>query len=291
MSKRMTLPILLILAGVSTGMLVIFAYAMSGGRTSITGALLTAAVVCIVTGSVLAFSRLLDRFVKPFMDELQADIDDDLQDLKERRLTSTFWMVLFVGIALFVFSFFVFRFHKLEAMWGSVPVVIPTFIAVALLAWYLPRTRWFKGFNQHTPMWVFFIPTFGLVLSMWLGLTRTENLGILRAPRQETIGFVYNQFGSRAVEQGANGLDFFFSFVDLPDCDNDVCGVIFMVVLLVVLTVVLVGGSASIPHFWLFSGSILLGIMVLIALHDVRLRKPSTDLTTQASSDRQYHPR
>jgi hypothetical protein len=28
-----------------------------------------------------------------------------------------------------------------------------------------------------------------------------------------------------------------------------------------------------IPHFWLLSGSILLGIMVLIAIHDLRIRR------------------
>jgi len=28
-----------------------------------------------------------------------------------------------------------------------------------------------------------------------------------------------------------------------------------------------------IPHFWLFSGSILLSIMALIAIHDLRVRR------------------
>ena len=42
---------------------------------------------------------------------------------------------------------------------------------------------------------------------------------------------------------------------------------------LIILTFVLVIGSAMIPHFWLLSGSILLGIMVLIAIHDLRIRR------------------
>jgi hypothetical protein len=35
----------------------------------------------------------------------------------------------------------------------------------------------------------------------------------------------------------------------------------------------LVIGSAYIPHFWLLSGSILVGIMLLIAIHDLRIRR------------------
>jgi hypothetical protein len=45
------------------------------------------------------------------------------------------------------------------------------------------------------------------------------------------------------------------------------------VIALIILTLFLVVGSAVIPHFWLFSGSILLGIMALIAIHDLRVRR------------------
>lgn len=45
-----------------------------------------------------------------------------------------------------------------------------------------------------------------------------------------------------------------------------------LVIGLVLLTIILVAGSAMIPHFWLFSGSILIGLMTLIAIHDLRIR-------------------
>ena len=60
--------------------------------------------------------------------------------------------------------------------------------------------------------------------------------------------------------------------LDIPDCDGDACAVL-LVIGLIILTFVLVIGSAMIPHFWLLSGSILLGIMVLIAIHDLRIRR------------------
>jgi len=47
------------------------------------------------------------------------------------------------------------------------------------------------------------------------------------------------------------------------------------VIALIVLTFVLVIGSALIPHFWLLSGSILISIMALIAIHDLRIRRAS----------------
>jgi len=54
---------------------------------------------------------------------------------------------------------------------------------------------------------------------------------------------------------------------------------VLLVIGLIILVFVLIIGSAMIPHFWLLSGSILLGIMVLIAIHDLGLRRvPSPPL-------------
>ena len=62
--------------------------------------------------------------------------------------------------------------------------------------------------------------------------------------------------------------------LELPSCHDDICGVL-LVIALIVLTFVLVIGSALIPHFWLLSGSILISIMALIAIHDLRIRRAS----------------
>lgn len=270
MSKKTILSSLLVLLGVIIGLLVIFEYSMSGGKISITIAFLILAIVCIMAGSILGFSRLLDRRIQPLVNEIQSDIEDDIQDLKQQRITNAIWMVIIIGIALLVFSFFIFRYHKMEAMWGPIPVVLPTFVGLGMLAWFIPRTRWFQT-QIYTPMWIFLIPTIGFILTIGLGLAKTENLGILSATRQESVSYNYNQYTGIILHEvsGIGNLGF---DLDIPDCDGDACAVL-LVIGLIILTFVLVIGSAMIPHFWLLSGSILLGIMVLIAIHDLRIRR------------------
>ncbi len=284
MSKKIIFSIFLVIVGVIIGMLVIFSYAMSGGNTGIAMAFLAVAVTCITIGSILAFSRLLDRMVTPLVEELHKDIEDDLQDLKQRRFTSTHWMIVILGLALITFSFFVFRFHKVEAAWGGVPVLIPTFFALLALAFFIPRLRWFREYRERTPMWIFLVPTIGLVISMWLGLAKTEDPNVLRpAPAAEVS---YNTYQPAGIffQTAGNVADYGIP-LSLPDCDSDACGYIFLVIGLIVLVFVLVVGSAMIPHFWILSCSILLGIMVLIAIHDLRLRPvPKLDSGRWSSS-------
>lgn len=175
MSKKTILAIILVGLGVFTGLLVIFVYTLSGGRAEVTLAFLAIAIASIVAGSILAFSQLLDRIVSPVLEDINKDIEDDLQDIKEHRMTNTLFMVLVVGISSLAFTFFVFRFHKLEAMWGSMPVILPTLAAIGALAWFIPRTRWFQNHRMYTPLWVFLIPAAGLILTMIVGLGKTED--------------------------------------------------------------------------------------------------------------------
>ena len=269
MAKKTILSIGLIVLGVSTGLLVTLAYSMSGGKISIALPFLAAAIICISVGSLLVFSRLLDRLVNPLLDELQQDIADDIQDIKQRRFTPTAWMILITSVGVLIFSFFVFRLHKLEAMWGAIPVAVPTLVAMAALAWFIPRTRWFRDFGQTTPVGIFIVPTVGLIFTLLVGITRTENLTVLQATRQEVIE--YNTPPAISLQQ-AVGIGELGLYLNIPSCDGEEC-LVFLVIALVVLTFILVIGSAFIPHFWLFSGSILLGIMVLIAIHDLRVRR------------------
>ncbi len=274
MSKKVKFSLFLVVVGVITGLLVIFPYGMSGGSPALTLVFLSLAIVCIMAGSILAFSRLLDRMVTPLVEEVHKDIEDDLQDLKARRFTSTHVMVIMVVLSLVAFAFFVFRFHKVEAAWGPVPVIVPAFIGLLVLAYFIPRTRWFRFYRDRTPMWVFLIPVIGLVLSTWLGLAKAEDMHVLRQPATQPAVYNNVQPSGLFLQSAGNVSDFAFSF-DLPDCDGDACGTIFLVIALIVLVLVLVIGSAYIPHFWILSGTILLGIMLLIAIHDLRLRPES----------------
>lgn len=186
-------------------------------------------------------------------------------------MTNTIWMLVLVVIGLIGFSFLVFRFHKIEAAWGGIPVVIPTFFGLLALGWLIPRTRWFKESQDYTPMWIFLIPTLGFIITVWVGLARTENMALLSGVPQELVQ--YNAI--RAAGPFIQGMDDAGDFgmaLDIPDCDGEGCAVI-LVVALVILVFVLIIGSATIPHFWLLSGSILLGIMLIIAIHDLRIRR------------------
>jgi hypothetical protein len=271
MAKKTIFALGLILVGILLGLLVISAYTFSGGKTSITLLFLALAVILIIAGTIVGFSRLLDKIASPIVTEISEDVKDDLQDIKARRMTNTLWMLVVTIIGLIVFSFFVFRFHKMEAAWGGIPVIVPTFFGLVGLAVLIPRTRWFKESRDYTPMWIFLIPTIGLIITVWVGLARTENMRILSGIPNEVVQYnAIRQAGpiiQTVGEVGDFGLD-----LEMPDCDGEGCAVV-LVIALVVLVFVLVIGSAMIPHFWLLSGSVLLGIMLLITIHDLRIRR------------------
>jgi hypothetical protein len=62
--------------------------------------------------------------------------------------------------------------------------------------------------------------------------------------------------------------------LDIPDCDEDRWAVL-PVIRLIIFTLGLVIGTSMNPYFWLLSGSIFLGIILLIAIHDLRIRRLS----------------
>jgi hypothetical protein len=268
LSRKTIFATLLIVLGVGFGLMVVLTYSMSGGSTGITLTFLAAAVVCVLVGTVLAFSRLLDRFVNPVIEELHADIADDLLDIKERRMTNTIWMAIITGLAALVYFFFILRFHKVEAVWGSIPVIVPTVIGMGLLVYFIPRTSWFQTAG-YTPFWIFLIPTIGLLVTLWVGVSRTENIELLTLSRAQSVDYNLVRPVSfmffNSVDTG--GLD-----LSLPSCDDEGCAVL-LVIGLIILVFVLVIGSAMIPHFWLLSGSMMLCIMALITIHDLRIRQ------------------
>lgn len=271
MSKKTILAIILIFLGISTGLLVLFLYSMSGGKVPITLLFMSMAIACIITGSILGFSRLLDRSVIPVLDEIHKDIEDDIQDLKKLRFTNTIWMIAISGISGLAFLFFVLRLHKLEAMWGAIPVAIPTLIGMIALAWFIPRTLWFQNSRVYTPMWVFLIPAAGLFFTLVFGITQTENLSVIRASPQESIEYNSYQYTGYFFEDVLGAGEWGMQ-LDFLSCDGEECGFL-LVIALIILTFILVIGSALIPHFWFFSGTILLSIMALISIHDLRVRR------------------
>jgi hypothetical protein len=86
-------------------------------------------------------------------------------------------MVIIARLGLIIFSFFIFRFCKVEATWGRVPVIIPS-------------THWFHCSRDYTSRRVFLIPTLDLVNSVGLGLAWIENTDQLITKPEETVSII-----------------------------------------------------------------------------------------------------
>lgn len=260
--------VFLILCGVAAGVLTLLIRFVNRGEGGGYLVMSLMAVGLVVIGSMLTLTRVLDRFAQPLVEDIEGDIQDDLADLKARRFTPAMQMLVATGGLALVFIFLVLRLRKLAAAWDGFPVVIPTLVLMALVTWVVTRSKWFKNQQMKTPRRIFLIPVAGLILSMLLGTQLTENFS----------GAGWNAVdGTRAgqIDTGDPvdfGLDIDSSFFELPDCDDDACEALFLVVALVVLTLILVLGSAFIPHFWFLAGSVLLLVCLLIVLHEIRLR-------------------
>lgn len=227
-------------------------------------------VSLVIAGSVIAFSQLLDGIVVPVAENLAEDVQDDVKDLAELRPTTTIIICALTSLIAMVFALLVFRFHKLESSWGLFPVGIATIIICGLIAFTVIRTDWFQDKFFRTPFWVYLIPMIGIVVSTYLGVLRTEDVGRLNFTNSSN-GYTYVYQPRYFWQGGTSGGE--SSNIDVPECSGKNCGYVYLVIFLIVLTIVLIVGSAFIPHFWLLAGGIFLTIMVLISIHELRVRE------------------
>jgi len=233
-------------------------------------AVLFICVTLVVMSSVIAFSQLLDGLVVPIAENLATDVEDDIKDLAELRPTTTIMICAITSLIAMVFALLVFRFHKLEAHWGWFPVGIATIAICATITFMIVRTDWFQDKSFRTPFWVYLIPMIGIVVSTYLGIIRTEDVGRLNfAQPSDGYTFAYqpNYFWQGSSDGGES------TSFEVPECSGKNCGYVYLVIFLVVLTIVLIIGSAFIPHFWLLAGGIFITIMVIISIHELRVRE------------------
>lgn len=266
--NRKNLGIFLILCGVAGGVLTLVIRLLNRGEGGGYLAMILMAVALIVTGSIFSFTRALDHFAKPLFEEIDGDIRDDLEDLRARRFTPAMQMLAVTALMALGFVFLVLRLRKLASSWDGFPVALPTVILIAVVTWVMTRSNWFKNQQVRTPRRIFLIPVAGLVLAVLLGTLLTENLALAGWDAVD---------GERSVPVNSinsidSTLDFDSSFFELLECEDDSCEALMLVIALAVLTLLLVLGSAFIPHFWFLAGSVLLTILLLITLHEIRLR-------------------
>jgi len=266
--KRKYLGYFLIGLGGIVGALIVLMFFISREQGLILPLLLISAIGCVVVGSILSFTQYLDHIIQPIVEEIDEDIKDDIADIKARRITNAQVMFVLTGILALVFLYFFLKLHKIEAAWGGIPVYIPAFILAGIGTMIVVNTRWFHNQQLRTPLRIFLIPLLGILISMWLGI-QTENPRNLSFDVQNQV--VYNEFTPLA-----------FDFIRVPfsvggsvgslDCDGDACLIAVLVIALIVITLLMVIGSAFIPHFWLLSCLVLLTILMIITIHEIRLR-------------------
>jgi hypothetical protein len=257
--------------------------------------LVLAAALLSTTGLALYFPTVLEKVTLPpeaerIVDTLLVEIQDDIEDIKQRTLTPTHLMVLLTALLSAGFIGLVFHYAKLGAKWGPIPVLIPTAAAVYAAAFRMRKSTWFRDRHFRTPLWVFLIPLAGILISTWLGIYMTEPLEYggstahERAAAAQPQGDDYGYTGTRARFYW---LDLFpdGAWLDIGSCDGDACIILILAVVLIIVAVILIVGSAAIPHFWVLAGFTLLTCMGMIALRELRVR-PDTDPAQDAVAPR-----
>ena len=227
----------------------------------------------VILGSILGLTQFLDHIAKPVVEEIADDVADDVEDIKAGRITWVLIQCILTMVAAIVFVLLVLRYHKLEATWSWMPVWVPAVIVVGILSWIVSRTDWFNDHSFETPWWVFVIPLAGLVISTFLGINRTENLHLLDFNYQNTEGYNSYVFSNNYFLGG--GSQSWVPDINMPSCSGKSCegeALIILLIALVVLTIVLIVGSAFIPNFWLLAGTVFLVVMIIIATQRLLVR-------------------
>lgn len=237
-----------------------------------------AIILLTVTSAALLPGVLLPDRRNPHPEFLSDDLADEWRDLRERRIERPHILLLGMALATLVYIWNLFYYGKLtNAVWfGWLPVgVVAIFLALLLFA-FARRTDWYNNRAYRTPGGVVFIAFAGFIAAQFLGIIMTEQV-VEPAPAQALSApqVDYSYAGTRAYRITRGYLQFGpVPDIEIPDCDGDACGYLFLFIIFLVLTIILVAGAALIPHMWVLSCLVLLTFIALLALHEVRRDRP-----------------
>lgn len=266
MFKKQYLGFLLIGAGAVTAAIAVWMLLKTPGDRAFLSILLFLAVVSAISGTLILFTRLLDRGVNRFLEQLGEDMGEGIEETLAGRRTHVTWLIVSTGILFSIVMFLVVLLHKAEAKWGGIPVWIWGVGVAVVMAFILINLRWYQDVYLPTPGWIFLIPAGALVLSLIVGMNTEDPRSFSMDVRSQPV---YN------VNPQSVGGDIFDlgSSIDFPSCDEDFCAIVILVIVLVAVAVILVSLSATVSHFWFFSAIILLAIMGVIILKEIRVRR------------------
>jgi hypothetical protein len=187
-----------------------------------------------------------------------------------------------VSVSAVVWVYLAWEFHKWDAKWGPINVLIVALVAAALMGWWISRRAWYRDRSITTRWRLIIIPVAGFILCASGGIYFTEPIEaggavtrsdsragsavLASAADRRSSDYRYNYNLSRASDYYL-----FSSILDLGGGVDDVdvdegC----FVVLLVILVIALILGSVMIPHFWIGATFVLLVIMAMVANREWR---------------------
>jgi len=232
-----------------------------------------ALVVLTVTSAILLPGVLLPNIQSPHPEFLSADLVDEWQDMRARRIRRPHVLIAGAVLAALSYVWFLFYYGKVvNALWfGWLPVGVAAILVSLLVIAFARRTPWYHDRYFRTPNMVIAIAFGGFALAQVLGITMTEQPVTTNTGQGIVSNFDYQYVGTRAYYLTRGYLnsgpvpDF-----EIPDCDDDSCGYLFLFILFLVLTAILVAGAALVPHMWVLSCLVMLTFIALLVLHEVR---------------------
>lgn len=265
MGKDKIFGTLLILAGIAIAVVVVMGFSYLG-ETTPTILFALPGIFILLGLIIILFDFTEDHLeIDDEIEEFPELIKDDIEDLKEGRVTTThiYLLIGFFSVASEVLLLVMYR--KWLASWGLVNVFLVALIVAGIGIYLGLRSSWFQWRTYKTKPWVFFTLMFGFVVCSMLGMYYTEPGSHLPVNRDN---YQYRYEDSRAggdvtIFQSYN-MGGSASNVDI-DCDGDEClGLLFIVVVVICII-----GSAVIPHFWVVATILLSSQMCMVSLRDL----------------------
>lgn len=232
-----------------------------------------ALVVLTITSAILLPGVLLPNIQSPHPEFISADMVDEWRDMQARRISRPHVLIAGAVLAALIYLWFLFYYGKIvNAVWfGWLPVGVAAILVSLLVIAFARRTPWYHDRYFRTPNMVIAIAFGGFALSQVLGITMTEQPANPSPGQGIVSNFDYQYAGTRAYRFTRGYLELGpVPDIEIPDCDDDSCGYLFLFILFVILTLILVAGAALVPHMWVLSGLVMLTFIALLVLHEVR---------------------
>ncbi len=194
-------------------------------------------------------------------------LQDDVEALRQGRITGPHMLAAALICMVCAETYLLIHFDKWEAQWGSFNVLLLGLIVAVIGAVLLIKTRWFQYRPIRTPGWIIATPLIAFVICALLGVYYAEPGK--RARGENYSGSDYRWTDTRGSRTGIADTWLYsdtgdtLSWIGMPDCDGDECGYLVLGLVILLVAIICVIGSALIPHFWIVATLLLLAIVMV----------------------------